>query len=74
VAGHYGGKAMLSANLFATENVPAAHLSVNDALPFLSFPKSTYHLKLVNIGEVQAIVEAYPQEKSLAPMASLMRC
>jgi hypothetical protein len=69
-------KATLFANLLATQNVPAAHLTANDALPQLSLPLPDVHepLELVNVGEVQAIVEALPQRKAPGPMASLMRC
>jgi hypothetical protein len=51
-------KATHFANLLATQKVPAAHLTANDAFQLLGFllPEVYGTLKLVNAGEVQAIV------------------
>jgi hypothetical protein len=69
-------KATLFANLLAAHNVPAAHLTANDALPQLSIPYPAVYepFKLVNVGEIQEIGEALLKGKHLAPMGSLVRC
>jgi hypothetical protein len=63
-----GDKAALFANLLATQNVPAAHLTANDALPqlSLSLPDAYEPRKLIIIGEFQAIPQALPKRKAPA--------
>jgi hypothetical protein len=69
-------KSTLFANLLATQNVPAAQLTANDAFQQLSFLLPGVHevLELVNAGEIKRLSKRYPDEKRLNSMASLMRC
>jgi hypothetical protein len=67
-------KATLFTNLLATQNMPAAYLTADDALPQLSFllPDVYEPLELVNnVGEVQAVVEALTKRKAHGPIATL---
>jgi hypothetical protein len=60
------GKATLFANLLAIQNVSVAHLTATVAFQHLSLSLPDVHvlLELVNVGEVQAIVEALPQRRA----------